>query len=422
MLIDEVKLTVNAGKGGDGMISFRREKYIPMGGPSGGNGGRGASVFFRATTHLNTLLPFRYQKKIDAPEGNPGEIKNMYGRGAEDIYIDVPVGTVVTDLERNRIICDLYEDGMTHLIAKGGRGGRGNVAFKTQFNKAPKVAENGAPGETKQLKLELKLIADVGLIGFPNAGKSTLLTVLTNAKPEIGNFEFTTKEPMLGVVSYHEHTLVLTDLPGLIEGASHGRGLGLRFLKHIERCRILLHVIDLTNEEDPVERYMKIQNELKLYGKSVYSLPQIIIGNKLEDEDGEKKLKGLKTRLKNKTVIGVSALTHEGLDRLQAAIVKLLAKTPSKPGIFVDPKDVLNVTYNEDEEKFFITRPSSHVFVISGEYIERHYKMANLSFDEGIMRFNKFIRSLGIEKKLVEMGIEDGDLVRILDYEFEYYE
>ena len=422
MFIDEVKIQVKAGKGGNGMIAFRREKYIPMGGPSGGNGGRGASIFFRATIHQNTLLPFRYKKIIEAPEGNPGEIKNMYGRGAEDMIVDVPVGTVITDLKTNRVICDLYEDGMVYIIAKGGRGGRGNAAFKTQFNKAPKVAENGAPGEEKYLKLELKLIADVGLVGFPNAGKSTLLSVLTNAKPEIGNFEFTTKEPMLGVVSYFDTTFVLTDLPGLIEGASEGRGLGLKFLKHIERCRILLHVVDMQSEEEPFERYQKIRAELKKYGKSVSELPQIIVANKVEDDTSETAFKAFKKHFRGRIVIPVCAITHEGLDKLKSEVVQLLAKTPNRPIMVQYDKDVLNYVYDDSQEKFTITRAQTHLFVVAGEYIEKKYRMANLSFEEGMMRFNKFLRDIGVEKKLIEAGIEEGDTVRILDYEFVYYE
>lgn len=420
MFIDEVKISVKAGDGGDGMISFRREKYIPKGGPSGGNGGRGSSIFFRATIHMNTLLAFRYQKKITAPNGNPGETKDKYGRKSDDIYIDVPVGTVVTDLKTNKVICDLDEDGKTYLIARGGRGGRGNAAFKTNRNNAPKIAENGAPGEEKELKLELKLIADVGLVGFPNAGKSTLLSVLTNAKPEIGNFEFTTLEPMLGVCKYYDETFVLTDLPGLIEGASEGKGLGLRFLKHIERCRILLHVLDISLD-DPYDRYLKIQAELEKYGHSVASLPQIIIANKIDEEFDTKKLTALKKKLKGKTVIAVSALSQDGLDELKKATIELLSKTPIIKSSIETESDTLDIKW-EDTPKFIIQRPEQNLFVIEGEYIEKKYRMANLTFDEGLMRFNKFLRDIGVEKALREKGIQDGDTVRILDFEFEYYE
>jgi GTP-binding protein len=423
MFIDQAKIEVRSGKGGDGAIAFLREKYVPFGGPAGGNGGRGASIILRANKAVNTLINFRHSKTFIAPEGEKGGIKNQYGRSMDDVYVDVPVGTVVYVEPEHRFLGDLNEDGKTLLVAKGGRGGRGNTCFKSPTNRAPKIAENGEPGEIKKLTLELKLLADVGIVGFPSVGKSTLLSVVSAARPEIADYPFTTITPNLGVVSTKDgRSFVMADLPGLIEGAHLGKGLGLTFLRHIERCRLIVHVVSMDGERDPFEDYKIINEELKSYGFGLSKRPMIIVASKMDEEGAIERLKEFKLKVK-KPVIGISALTGEGIDKLVYKCADVLEKT--KPFPLYDDKTVdLGVkVYSIDNQKDYeIHRADAHTFIISGEKIEKFYKMTNITTDEGMMKLITHLRAIGIDNELAKMGAKDGDNVKLVDFEFEYVE
>jgi len=423
MFIDRVVVEVRSGKGGDGMIAFLHEKYVAKGGPSGGNGGRGASIIFRANKAINTLFNFRHSKVFIGPDGGKGLTKNKYGRGADDVIVDVPLGTVVYLEENHEFLCDLSTDGQEVVVAKGGRGGRGNAAFKSDKNRVPKIAENGLPGETKRLILELKLLADVGLVGLPNAGKSTLLSVVSNANPEIADYPFTTLEPNLGVVNVSKYkTFVMADLPGLIEGAHLGKGLGLSFLRHLERCRVIVHVVSMS-EEDPVGNFRKIQNELLEYGMGLEKRPLLVVASKMDDDSAQDKFRNFKKHVK-KEIIPISSLTHEGIDLLINKCQELLAKTEQFP-LMDKEQNVSTRVYNAYEQEksiFEIKKESEHVFRIVGESIERTYSLINISTDEGLMRLINYLRKIDVEKSLREAGAQDGDSVFLCDFEFEYLE
>jgi len=422
MFIDKVIIEVRSGKGGDGMIAFLREKSMPKGGPSGGNGGRGASIIFRANKSINTLFNFRHSKTFIAGDGEKGGPKNKYGHAAEDMIVDVPCGTVVYEEKNHKFIGDLSEHGQTLLVAKGGRGGRGNAAFKSDKNRVPKIAENGLPGENKRLILELKLLADVGLVGLPNAGKSTLLSVVSNANPEIADYPFTTIEPNLGVVNTKNGSFVMADLPGLIEGASKGKGLGLAFLRHLERCRVIVHLVSM-EEENPYENYKIIQNELKSYGMGLDKRPVIVVASKMDSEESEEKFKEFKKHFKNKIFV-LSSLMNVGVKEITDKCVELLAKTDRFPLVTEDDSPEVKVynAYESQKPIFEIKHEKDHVFRIVGESIERTYNLINISTDEGMMKLISYLEKIGIEKALKEKGAVDGDTVTLCDFEFEYLE
>lgn len=423
MFIDKVVVEVRSGKGGDGMIAFLHEKYVAKGGPSGGNGGRGASIIFRANKSINTLYNFRHSKVFIGADGEKGGTKNKYGRGANDVIVDVPLGTIVYEEKDHRFIADLSSDGEMVTVAKGGRGGRGNAAFKSDKNRVPRIAENGLPGETKRLILELKLLADVGLVGLPNAGKSTLLSVVSNANPEIADYPFTTIEPNLGVVNVSKfETFVMADLPGLIEGAHQGKGLGLTFLRHLERCRVIVHVVSM-EEENPYENFKIVQNELKSYGMGLDKRPMIVVASKMDDETSEDKFREFKKKYKGE-VIKLSSLIHKGLDELINKCHELLAVTSPFPLGEENKEEGVKVydAYKEEKPIFEIVKEKDHVFRIKGESIERTYSLINISTDEGLMRLINYLRKIDVEKVLKEKGAVDGDSVFLCDFEFEYLE
>jgi len=423
MFVDRVKIKVKSGKGGDGMIAFLHEKYMPFGGPSGGNGGRGASIILRASSSINTLFGFRHKKIIRGEDGGKGEIKNQYGRGAKNIIVEVPIGTIVYEEPDHSFLADLNEEGIEFVIAKGGRGGRGNAAFKSARNRVPRIAENGLPGEEKNIVLELKLIADVGLVGFPNVGKSTLLSVVSNANPEIADYPFTTITPNLGVVAVDANTsFVMADLPGLIEGAHLGKGLGLTFLRHIERCRVIVHMIDMSGLRDPYDDYVKINAELDKYGYNLVARPTIVCGTKMDEDGAEDRRRSLEERLKAK-VYGISALTHDGLKEFIYACQIKLQETPAFPIVTQEGRvETIRVydAYKDETGVFDVVLIKPHTFRLVGEKIERTYGLINFTTDEGILKLMTYLRKIGVEERLKEMGAEDGDTVLLVDFEFEY--
>ncbi len=423
MFIDRAVIEVRSGKGGDGAIAFLREKFVPKGGPAGGNGGRGASIYLRANSHINTLFNFRHSKTFIGKDGEKGGIKNQFGKYAEDVIIDVPVGTVVFEEEGHKFLGDLNEDGKIIKVAKGGRGGRGNSAFKSSTNRAPKIAENGEPGERKRLILELKLLADVGLVGFPSVGKSTLLSVVSSARPEIADYPFTTIVPNLGVVSLKDgRSFVMADLPGLIEGAHLGKGLGLQFLRHIERCRVIIHVIDMGNSgRDPINDYKVINEELKQYGFGLENRPRILLASKMDEDGAKQRLEEFKKEIKEE-IIPISALSEEGIELALYKCADLLEKTPLFP-LYDESSDELdNKVYELEEETkpFVVEKIKSHEFRISGEQIVKFYRMTNISTDEGMMVLMTRLRKLRVDDELERLGAEDGDIVYLDDFSFEY--
>ena len=425
MFIDRAVIEVRSGKGGDGAIAFRREKYVPKGGPAGGNGGKGASIILRANSKINTLFNFRHSKCFIGEDGEKGGIKNQYGKNSQDVIIDVPVGTMVFEEKEHKFLGDLSQDGLTLKVAKGGRGGRGNTCFKSSTNRVPRIAENGEPGENKRLILELKLLADVGFVGFPSVGKSTLLSVISAAKPEIADYPFTTIIPNLGVVNAKGgKSFVAADLPGIIEGAHVGKGLGLQFLRHIERCRIIVHVIDMSNTgRDPVEDYKIIKNELKEYGFGLEKRPVIYVASKMDEEGASERLKAFEKKTKVKC-LPISALTDEGLDELIYQCADLLEKTPAFP-LFDQEEEVLEnkvYTLPDEEKEFEIKHPTNNTWVITGDKIIKFYKMTNISTDDGMMKLLTKLRKLKVDDKLEELGAKDGDLVYLDDFTFEYYQ
>lgn len=425
MFIDEIEIKVKAGDGGDGCSSFRREKYVEFGGPDGGNGGRGASVIFVADNSLRTLLDFKFNKFIKAPKGVNGSGKNQYGKNAEDVYVKVPVGTVVRDIETNLLLADLTKNNMEVVIAKGGRGGRGNAFFKTSKNNAPEFSEYGEPGEERQLSLELKLLADVGFVGLPSVGKSTILSMITKAKPKIADYHFTTIVPNLGV-SYDKNmrSFVVADLPGLIEGASSGKGLGDEFLRHIERTKVIAHVIDMGAKEfrDPNEDYKQIMNELNSYNPKILNKKQIVIANKCDLENFEENLAKFKEEFSDVEVFEVSALNNIGLDEVVERLAELVTEIPDED-LYEEDEFESHVLYKfENEDVFNVYKEADNLYVVRGEYIEKLFKMTKFQTYEARVRFAQKLKKLGVEKELSKLGCESGDTVRILDSEFEFTE
>lgn len=428
MFVDQVKVYVKGGDGGNGMVAFRREKYVPNGGPAGGDGGKGANVVFEVNEGLRTLMDFRYQRHFKAPRGEHGMSKNQHGRNSKDMIVKVPPGTVVTDAESGEVIADLTEHGQRAVIARGGRGGRGNTRFATPANPAPELSEHGEPGQERDVVLELKLLADVGLVGFPSVGKSTLLSVVSSARPKIAEYHFTTIAPNLGMVETEDgRSFVMADLPGLIEGAHSGVGLGHQFLRHIERTRVIVHVIDMAAVEgrDPFQDYLTINKELKEYNLRLTERPQIIVANKMDMPDAEENLKKFKEQLdEDYPIFPISALTRQGLRDLLFAVADKVEETPEFPLSHEEEEDtgVHRVLYKHEAEhtEFVITRDPAGVFVVSGDAIEKLFKMTDFSRDESVRRFARQLRGMGVDDALREKGAKDGDIVKLLDYEFEF--
>lgn len=421
MFVDEVVIKVSAGNGGDGCTAFRREKYIALGGPFGGNGGKGADIIFKVDLGLKTLLDLRYNRHIKGLKGSNGLGKNKNGKNAEDVIIKVPQGTVVTDLDTGLILADLTHPNDEVIVAKGGRGGRGNTAFATHSNPAPNFSENGEPGEIRNLKVELKLLADVGFVGMPSVGKSTLISKISKAKPKIAAYHFTTLSPNLGVVkTVDNRVFVAADLPGLIEGASKGEGLGEAFLKHIERTKVIVHILDMSASEgrDPYEDYVIINKELENFDKKLMSKPQIIVANKMDLPNSKENLKKFKEKIHSDEVYEISAINSQGLDNLLIKIADTLDTTNEKP-LYEEDNFESHVLYKFEEEKPFEIYKDNDVFVVTGDKIEKLLRMTKFT-DEGARRFANKLRHLGVDDELRKRGIVPGDIVRILDFEFEF--
>ena len=422
MFIDEVTVELYAGDGGNGCMAFRREKYIPMGGPYGGNGGKGSDIIFQVDEGLNTLIDLRYKRIIKGDKGINGEGKAKHGANAKDVIVKVPLGTVVTDLETNLILADLTKKEDYVVIASGGRGGRGNMAFATRSNPAPSFAENGEPGEYKKIKVELKLLADVGLVGMPSVGKSTLISQISASRPKIAAYHFTTLTPNLGVVKVSENnSFVVADLPGLIEGASLGEGLGDQFLKHIERTRVIAHVIDMSGFEgrDPYEDYKIINQELLNFNKKLSEKPQIIIANKMDMETSQAHLKKFQEKVKNVPIFPISAMKKEGLQPVIYELSKQLQEIEKQP-LYEEQQFESHILYTFQKEQPFTIIKEGNTWVIKGKDVEKLLRMTRFTTEEAAERFANKLRKMGIDDKLREMGAEDGDNVRILDFEFEY--
>jgi GTP-binding protein len=421
MFIDRAKIHVKAGNGGNGMSSFRREKFVPKGGPSGGDGGRGGDAILVVDANLNTLIDFRYKRKFKADGGEHGQSSNCHGRQGGNLYIKVPPGTLVKDEATGQVLGDLTTAGQELVVARGGRGGRGNARFVSSVHRAPTFAENGEPGEELELMLELKVLADVGLVGYPSVGKSSILATVSAAKPEIAAYHFTTLSPILGVVSLREgHSFVLADIPGLIEGAHEGRGLGHDFLRHIERTKIIIHVIDVSGLEgrDPIEDYHKINAELKLYNERLAARPQIIAANKMDLPDARNNYERLANFANQKgcEIFPISAATGDGLPQMMERAAQLVAEYKDEPEDSADA-----VVYEaKPEEEYTVSRDDDGAYVVEGKGIEKLVAMTNFANDEALRRFQLIWRRLGIDIVLRERGITEGDTVRIRGLEFEF--
>lgn len=421
MFIDEVIIDLEAGSGGNGCMAFRREKYVEMGGPYGGNGGKGADIIFKVDEGLNTLLDLRYKKLIRGDNGENGLGKGMHGAAAENVIIKVPEGTVITDIDTGLIIADLVKNGEEAVVAHGGRGGRGNIAFATRSNPAPNFAENGEPGEVKRVKVELKLLADVGLVGLPSVGKSTFISKISAVKPKIAAYHFTTLKPNLGVVrASNNRSFVVADLPGLIKGASLGEGLGDKFLKHIERTRVIAHIIDMSAFEgrDPYEDYLTINKELEDFNKKIIDKPQIIIANKMDMPTSKENLKKFKEKV-NVEVFEMSAMNGDGIDKIINKLADMLDNIKKEP-LYDEQKFESHVLYKFKVEKPFTITRDNRTWVVRGDEVEKLLRMTKFSSDEAALRFSNKLRKMGIDDQLRELGAEEGDTVRILDFEFEY--
>ena len=421
MFIDEVLMEVSAGCGGDGCMAFLREKFVPMGGPNGGNGGKGADIIFKADEGLKTLIDLRYLKNVKGDAGLNGEGKNKNGKYAEDKIIRVPVGTTIKDNETGMVIADLTHHNEEVIVAYGGKGGRGNVTLATRNNPCPSFAERGEPGEVRKIKVELRMLADVGLVGMPSVGKSTLLSMITNANPKIASYHFTTLSPNLGVVSTKDkYNYVIADLPGLIEGASEGTGLGHKFLKHIERTKIIAHVIDMSASEgrDPYEDYLVIRKELEKFSPKLLNKEEIIIANKMDLPESHDNLIKFKRKI-DKEVYEISALNNQNLDEIINVLSEKVKNTPEEV-LYDEDIQESHVLYKFKKEKPFTIIKEGNTFVIKGDKVEKIFKMINFNTEEAISRFAKKLRSMGVDEELEKMGVNEGDIIRILDYEFEY--
>ena len=418
MFVDEVTVKLIAGKGGDGCTSFRREKFVEMGGPNGGNGGKGADIIFTTDKSLKTLIDLKVQKTVKADKGVNGKGRDQNGANAEDVIIKVPEGTVVTNLETNEVICDLISG--TKIIAHGGRGGRGNRSLATHDNPAPRMSELGAPGEELLVKCELKVLADVGLVGFPSAGKSTLLSVITNASPKIAAYHFTTLSPNLGVVKTYGKEFIIADLPGLIEGASEGVGLGFKFLKHAMRTKVIAHIIDMSGENSfsPLESYETIYNELAKYDESLIKKPSVVIASKMDLPESKENLAKFKEKYPNLEVYPISSVYNEGLDALIKRLGEIVEESDNQaPSITTTEK-----IYKYEEEIPFEIHRENNIWVLTGPKIEELFKMTRFTEDESVMHFAYKLKKMGVDEKLEELGAKRGDEVKIMDYIFNFKE
>ena len=424
MFTDYVKIIAKSGDGGNGAVSFRREKYVAAGGPDGGDGGRGGDVYFQVNPDANTLLDFRYKKKFKAENGKNGEGGHRYGKSGEDLYIGVPLGTVIKDAESGQILADLSEKGQCELVLKGGKGGKGNSHFATSTRQAPRFSQGGEAGIQKELILELKLLADVGLLGFPNVGKSTFLSMVTSATPKIADYHFTTLEPNLGVVkSEYGDSFVIADIPGIIEGASQGTGLGLQFLRHIERTRLLLHFIDVSGSEGrkPVEDFQIIQEELKQYSEKLSQRKQIIVANKvdsMQDESLYQELVKL-AKEKNLEIYKISAATGEGIPELLKHVSEVLKTLPKEE--LYEVEEIRKVYTLEEEEAFTIEKVDSDYWIVDGPAVQKLMRKVNLEDNESMYYFQKCLEELGVNQRLRKVGVKEGDTVRVVDWELEWY-
>ncbi|EJP4335515.1 TPA: GTPase ObgE [Staphylococcus aureus] len=430
MFVDQVKISLKAGDGGNGITAYRREKYVPFGGPAGGDGGKGASVVFEVDEGLRTLLDFRYQRHFKASKGENGQSSNMHGKNAEDLVLKVPPGTIIKNVETDEVLADLVEDGQRAVVAKGGRGGRGNSRFATPRNPAPDFSEKGEPGEELDVSLELKLLADVGLVGFPSVGKSTLLSIVSKAKPKIGAYHFTTIKPNLGVVSTpDQRSFVMADLPGLIEGASDGVGLGHQFLRHVERTKVIVHMIDMSGSEgrEPIEDYKVINQELAAYEQRLEDRPQIVVANKMDLPESQDNLNLFKEEIgEDVPVIPVSTITRDNIYQLLYAIADKLEEYKDVD-FTVEEEESVGINrvlykHTPSQDKFTISRDDDGAYVVSGNAIERMFKMTDFNSDPAVRRFARQMRSMGIDDALRERGCKNGDIVRILGGEFEFVE
>ncbi|AJD28094.1 GTPase ObgE [Clostridium botulinum] len=422
MFIDTAKIFVKSGKGGDGSISFRREKYIAFGGPDGGDGGKGGNVVLVVDPNMTTLLDFTYKRKYKAEPGGNGAGSKCFGKNGKDLHIKVPMGTIVKDAETDKIMADLSKPEDSYVVAKGGRGGKGNCRFTTPTRQAPDFAEPGMPEEERWIKLELKLLADVGLIGFPNVGKSTLLSVVSKARPKIANYHFTTLKPNLGVVSIEGvNNFVIADIPGIIEGASEGVGLGLDFLRHVERTRVLIHVIDISSVEgrDPYDDFLKINEELKRYSVKLYDRPQIIAANKSDMLFDEEKFEEFKTKVEKcgyNKVFKISAATKQGVNDLMKEAARILSTIPVTD-LEISEED----RFIEEEKRFtYSIRKEDNTYIVEGSFVDRLLNAVNVNDPDDLRYFHKVLKNKGVMEELMEMGIEDGDVVRLNDFEFDF--
>ena len=425
MFVDYAKIIIKSGDGGNGAATFRREKYVAAGGPDGGDGGKGGDIYFKVDPNANTLIDFRFTKKFKAENGQNGSGNHCFGKKGEDLYVMVPKGTVVKDSETGKVIVDLSEDGQVELVLKGGRGGKGNSHFATSTRQAPHFAIDGEKGKEKEIILELKLLADVGLVGFPNVGKSTLISRVSAAKPKIADYHFTTIDPNLGVVkTEHGDSFVMADIPGIIEGASEGVGLGTQFLRHIERTRLLLHVIDIAGTEgrNPVEDFNKVNEELKKYSEKLAKRKQIIVANKadsLQDDENFEELKKI-AKEKDIEIYKISAVTGEGVNELINYVAETVKTLPKEE--IVDIEDRVVYTLDDDKDDFIITVVREGEFYVEGPAAERLMGRVNIGDNESFAYLQRMLKKLGIEQALRDKGIQEGDTVKILEWEFEWYE
>ncbi len=427
MFVDQVTVEVRAGKGGDGAVAFRHEKFVPFGGPSGGDGGRGGSIVFYVDSGLNTLMDFRYHKHFKAKAGSNGLAKAMYGRASEDTRVAVPAGTSVVDADTGEFIGDLTAPGEELVVARGGRGGRGNIHFVSPKNTAPEIAENGEPGQERYVTLELKVLADVGLVGFPSVGKSTLLAAVTGAKPKIAAYQFTTLVPNLGMVRLDDGTdFVMADLPGLVEGAATGVGLGIQFLRHVERTRVILHLVEMDplNGRDPYTDYLQIQKELLTYDDNMLDRPEIVVATKMDAPGADERYAEFHEKLvadgvEEDRIMAISSVTHSNLQQLLRKTAEMLATAPV---VTDDHHSEEEKNYTMKDENAFTVTEDEYGFTISGSRIERVAAMANLAHDDGVLRFARTLRKMGIDEALREAGAENGDQVTIGELTFNFEE
>ena len=421
MFIDIAKIELKAGKGGDGAVAFRREKFEPSGGPFGGDGGNGGSIFFVADDSVTTLLDFRYKKHYKAENGQNGRTKKMFGKAGEDLYLKVPVGTLIKDFDTDTVMFDLRENGQEALVCKGGRGGRGNARFATSKRQAPRFAEPGTKGEEKTIKLEMKLIADVGLVGMPNVGKSSLLSIMSKARPKIANYHFTTLEPNLGVVDVGNHnSFVIADIPGLIEGASEGVGLGFDFLKHIERTKVLVHVLDVSGSEgrDPIEDYNIIRKEMLSYNLKIGDKREIIVANKMDIPGAEEGLEKLKKVFSDRLedIIAISAATTDNIDGLKYKIYEAVQEANTNPQTF----DEIYIPVEEEAEPDYTITKEDGAYIVTGPLIDNLVYRTNFEDHEALRHFQKVLTDKGVFEELKEKGIEENDTVIVGEMEFDY--